>query len=141
MFKKVEEQLVRTHITRTILKTAAAGRGMKVQLWDLAEPRTPARDRALAAEIQTWLQAQLAGSATPHGLGGFGITLMWVRMDGAERTWLGDFSPPTFQRTDALAAFEALPQLLTQCAIPPTATHLEVYLLSFGDLIKPAFDH
>lgn len=135
MFKRLQERVARRHMKRTMVATAATGNGMHVQVWPLME----SDHTQLGTAIQTWLWAQLPDTATPHGLSGYGITLMWVQMQGETRTWLGDHSIPTFQRLDAAASLDTLPQVVQQFNLPPHATHLEVYLISFGDLVKPAF--
>lgn len=108
----------------------ADGVGATAKRWPLAYDRA-----ALTDEADAWLRQRIARTATPYGITGCSI-LVRVSRDGNTVTW--PYRSAGFVRnapTDAIThAVAALAQLEPEQY--PDATHVEVHLLSLGDVTR-----
>jgi hypothetical protein len=97
----------------------------------------PAALDELTASVRAWLSAQLAEIRTPYGVDTCGIMLKLVHDDGRCRRRLWRSQIPSFARQAPQAAYDALEQQLRSLPLAdyPTATHLEVQLVSIGDIV------
>ena len=105
---------------------------------------TTSDDRArIADEAQAWLASQLPYAATPHGISRYAVSIGFAAMDGAHRTYLGQNQFPPFNRLEAMDAFEQVRSAIQALDLTtmPTITTLEVYMLSYGNALKNAFNH
>jgi hypothetical protein len=142
MLEGLRQWRTRRRIAKTATQSLADHRGVAAATWPLTATATAAERAAVAAAAEHWLAEQLPFTATPHGLSRYQIRLGYAAMDGITRTHLGIDGFPPFSRLDAPTAFAALHDKLYQRDLSqyPTLTTVEVYLLSYGDLLKPLYD-
>src|SRR5579859_643545 len=114
------------------IDAAVTGVGAATQRWPIAWS-----ERDLRTTAETWLRDQLAAIRTPYHIDTCGIMVKLIRIKDQRRTVLWSVQIPSFSRAAPHAALQELTQHL--CALPlhdyPTATHIEVRLVSIGDIV------
>ena len=121
---------------RWLTSLAKEGKGYAVRVWPLtATSPSPERQR-LADQLQQWLQQQLSTTATPYGVSTYLVGVGFVQQVGTSRTPLQKESFSIPQRVDAPTIFEQAADYVATAMLPDETSHVEVYLLSFGDMLK-----
>jgi|GEM_PF-2650299 len=114
--------------------------GYAANAWPLSQPSTPQDLAQLATDVQAWLSTQIIDIATPYGFSQCWI-LLALRREGEHRQlWYENLR--AFSRQETQAALQDAQQHLLSLPLAdyPTATRLEVYLISLGDIFKRAAD-
>jgi hypothetical protein len=126
-------------LQRTMWAVVTNDQGCAARSWPL--PATPDDLPALTITIRDWLALQLTEMTTPYGFSRYRIGRGLARMDGNDRTPLWSHLLPTFTRQAAQDGLDAAHQqlLMLPRADHPTATYIEVHLLSLGDILKAAY--
>ncbi len=118
------------------------GSGFVARTWPV--PLTAASEgwAELLPDVLPWLTGQTAQLATPYGWSQASIMLALVHRPVAKRTLLWKAKLPLFERSEREKALTSAGTQLS--AVPfadyPTATHLEVYLLDMGRILRHAFE-
>lgn len=136
MFESVRQWWKDRHTVRLARDLQAAGKGYAVRQWPFAATLATADRQRLTTTIQTWLEQQLSATKTPYGISMYLVGIGVVAHDGTTRTPLDRWSFTIKERADAPTVFaKAMADLETR-TIPAATTHVEVYLLSLGDILN-----
>ncbi len=142
MLETLKQWQLKRRMTRTIKDSFADHRGMAATVWPLLPASSPTERAQVARAAHQWLAAQLPYTATPYGISRYQIRIGYVQMEGTTRTFLSQDGFPPFNRAEAPGIFEQVHDHICtrDLAAFPQLTTLELYLLSYGDLLKPAFE-
>ncbi|MBM7844991.1 hypothetical protein [Herpetosiphon giganteus] len=142
MLRKLKQWWFLRRIEQSAKATINNHRGFSAKGWDVTPTLAFEPRQQIADAVQTWLHAELPYTATPYGIADYKVTLGYAHMDGAKRTYLGQEPLPRFERKAAIEAIAAIHAhiMAADWTTMPTLTTLEVYLLSYGDVLKPFFD-
>ena len=142
MLDQLKHWWYRRRVQKSAMATINSHHGFSGKGWDVSPTMSPESRLAIATAVQTWLHAELPYTATPNGIAQYRVTLGYAHMNGTHRTYLGQEPLPMFERLDATAAIAQIHEhiLAANWTTMPTLTTLEVYLLSYGDVLKPFLD-
>ena len=143
MIHQLRQWWYRRRMIRGMAATLNNHQGFGARGWDASATMAFQARKALADDVLAWLRSQLPYTATPYGINRYQLHLGFAQMAGKQRTCLGHAEGfPAFNRLESGAIFEQLHQRLTTSdwTAMPTLTTLEVYLVSYGDLLKPMLD-
>lgn len=138
MLKQGLIQVQRWRAKRQLLTTLAAGHGVFSIVCPFHAALSPDDRITLAHQLRAWLRQRVATAATPDGIDHCHVFLVVVERTATQRTSLWRQSLPTFTKITAGAALDTAAAAIA--AVPlddyPTATHLEVSLISIGEIAK-----
>jgi len=135
----LHQQIHDYRLKRATIAVVNAKQGYAARTWPL--PATDAERLQLAEQIRDWLALQITGTATPYGYSEYNIGLALAVGVNEQRQALWYELQPGFKRLQTQDGIDAAYQrLLTAPFVDhPTATHIEAYLLSWGDIFKQAY--
>ncbi|WP_110517901.1 hypothetical protein [Herpetosiphon llansteffanensis] len=143
MIHRLKQWWQRQRMIRSMTATLNNHQGFGARGWEASSTLSFAARTVLADEVLAWLRAQLPYTARPYGMNRYQLHLCFAQMAGQQRTFLADGEGfLAFNRLESVAIFEQLHQRLTTSdwTAMPSLTTLEVYLFSYGDLLKPMID-
>ena len=135
MLESVRQWWKERQTLRLARNLQAVGKGYAVRQWAITATMPPSDRHHLAHTIRAWLERQLSATKTPYGIATYLVGMGVVAHDGTTRTPLDRWTFSIPDRHDAPAVFtDAMTDFETR-VLPPATTHLEVYLLSLGDIV------
>ena len=140
MLKQIRQRVQDYRLTRAAAKVVTQGDGYAARTWAL--PATANDWPGLHAPVMDWLALQVTGTATPYGFSHCSIGFALVQLVDGTRTALWHELLPGFERTATASGLEAACERLTTLPLAdhPLATHVEVYLMSLGDILKQSYE-
>jgi len=140
MLQQIRQRWHDYRLTRAATKVVTAGEGYAARTWPV--PGRNADWPEVHTTITDWLALQLSGTATPYGFSRYRIGLGLAALHGDQRTPLWSELLPAFTRSETSQGLAALGDRLHTLPLAeyPTATHVEVYVLSLGDILKQSYE-
>jgi len=135
----LHQQIHDYRLKRATIAVVNDKQGYAARSWPL--PATDDERHQLIQDIRAWLAVQITGTATPYGQSGYyiGLALASTGATGREALW-SDLGA-RFNRLDVEQGLTAAEHRLEVLPVAdhPTATEIEVYLLSLGDILKQSY--
>ena len=140
MLKQIRQRIADYRLTRAASKVVQDGNGYAARTWAL--PATVSDWPEVTTTINDWLVLQLTGTATPYGFSRYRVGIGLVAVAGDERTPLWSDLLPAFTHAEVTYGVTTLTDRLHMLPLGEhaSATHLEVYLLSLGDILKQSYE-
>ncbi len=119
-------------LRQATIAAAIAGAGGSITSWPIATPRAE-----VVPAAQAWLADRLATVRTPRGIDTCGLALKLVQQEGGRWRRLWSVQIPCFARHTPQETYQALAQqiLALPLADYPDTTHIELHLVSIGDIV------
>lgn len=140
MLEQIRQRLHDYRLTRAAAKVVTQGDGYAARTWAL--PATASEWPEVRTTITDWLALQLTGTATPYGFSHYNVGFALVRLGDGKRTALWHELLPGFERTATMSGLDAAQERLQTLPVAdhPSVTHVEVYLMSLGDILKQGYE-
>lgn len=140
LWNRLQRYYYKRRFQRDARTVVQGGKGYVAVICDLSTTTTPETRNSLATDLRFWLRERLSTMATPYGLSQCSISFVVVRKEGSQRTPLWDHQI-LFQRLQSTQALDQAEHTIRTLPLEnlPQATHLEVSLMSMGEILKAAY--